>query len=147
MSIADQDWHTIWITVLAALIVAGILYVIRSWHKLMRRLDAQDRDQAEQMRVLRDQAHAVTAQSATAARLDAAIDGLRATVAKEFGGNSGGMRERINAIDSKVNEVSTRQVGISTALADLKGRFTQHLEDQSDKPKPGTTPRKRSTPK
>jgi hypothetical protein len=132
LSIGDSDWHNIWITVLSMLIGALILYAIKSWHTLMRRMDAQDAALAKSAAASITQAQAAQVQAAAASRNEEAIANLRGTVAKEFGGNSGGMRQRIDEIDKKVDVLSRDHKTLSSNVSDLAGRFTQHLVDLTD---------------
>lgn len=47
---------------------------------------------------------------------------------KEFNGNSGGIRERINMIDGKVDLLDARVSENSIDLAKLTGRFDEHTD-------------------
>lgn len=47
---------------------------------------------------------------------------------KEFNGNSGGIRERINSMDDKIDRIEERVDENATDLAKLTGRFDEHTD-------------------
>lgn len=69
--------------VLVAVVAAAVLGIFAGGWKLFRRLDAQDAVASETKRTL--------------ARLEARQE-------REFGGNSGGMREAINGVQSRLDD-------------------------------------------
>lgn len=47
---------------------------------------------------------------------------------KEFGGNSGGVRERINAMSAKIDHIEEKIDETAIGLAKLTGRFDEHTD-------------------
>ena len=58
----------------------------------------------------------------------AEISGFKEDLKKEFGGNSGGMREAINRISDTVDRVDSKTNDLAVELGELRGRFEQHME-------------------
>ena len=59
----------------------------------------------------------------------AEIAGFKEDLKKEFGGNSGGMREAINRISDTVDRVDTKTNELAVEVGELRGRFEQHMEN------------------
>ena len=55
------------------------------------------------------------------------IDEKLSNIEKQFGNNGGGMREAINRIGTTVDSIGGRVDQISTDVAELSGRFDQHI--------------------
>jgi methyl-accepting chemotaxis protein len=56
------------------------------------------------------------------------IAGFKSDLRKEFSGNSGGMREAINRISDTVERVDEKTQALAVEVADLRGRFEQHVD-------------------
>jgi methyl-accepting chemotaxis protein len=55
------------------------------------------------------------------------IEVLRSDLNKEFGGNSGGMREAINRISDTMDRVDVKSNSLAVEVAELRGRYDQHM--------------------
>jgi archaellum component FlaC len=55
------------------------------------------------------------------------IASFKSDLRREFGGNSGGMREAINRISDTVERVDMKTQSVAVDVADLRGRFEQHM--------------------
>lgn len=72
----------------------------------------------------RDQAHEVHS-----AIVNTKLESIEKTLEKQFGGNSGGIREAINSMQGKVDKIEDRVNSMSAELANVSGRFEQHIEE------------------
>jgi archaellum component FlaC len=48
-------------------------------------------------------------------------------IEKQFGPNGGGIREAVNTMSDKIDKIETRVNTIDTKLANLGGKFDQHI--------------------
>ena len=62
-------------------------------------------------------------------RINDKLDYIEQQFRIQFGGNGGGMREAINNIATKQDKIETRVDKISEDVANLKGKFSQHIEE------------------
>jgi archaellum component FlaC len=53
-------------------------------------------------------------------------------IEKQFGPNGGGIREAVNTMSAKVDKIETRVNTIDTKLANLGGKFDQHIVETDD---------------
>jgi len=56
------------------------------------------------------------------------VNTIKERMDKEFGGNSGGVRERINAMSAKIDHIDERTIESAEGLARLTGRFDEHTD-------------------
>ena len=63
-----------------------------------------------------------------AALMQQSLEFIKERMSKEFGGNSGGIRERINAIGLKIENIEERTIETAEGLARLTGRFDEHTD-------------------
>jgi len=68
-------------------------------------------------------------QEASQALFEQKLEALKEMLDKQFGGNSGGIREAINNMTSKVDKIEDRVNCIATDLASVSGKFEQHIEE------------------
>ena len=133
LDLTDSDYHTIWVTVLGALILALIVYAVRAWHTLQQRLDTQD-DALRDAQL--DRARHTEQWTRIADELDS-----------QFGGNSNGLRQAIDtlreqslaglkAATAQIEGIAVTQQTLVWGQAELKGRFMQHLEDEKKTRRP-----------
>lgn len=54
---------------------------------------------------------------------------MQDTLDKQFGGNSGGIREAINNMNNKIDKIENRVDCIVADLANVTGKFEQHIEE------------------
>lgn len=94
----------------------------------------KDRDKDKKERAKIDEERAVNN-----ALLRAEVKAITDRMNKEFGGNSGGVRERINAMDKKIDEqtekichIDERSIQQGEDLAKLTGRFDEYKDGQND---------------
>ena len=50
-------------------------------------------------------------------------------IEEQFGPNGGGLREAVNTIGRDIKKIDERTVRIGQEVAELRGRFTQHIEE------------------
>jgi methyl-accepting chemotaxis protein len=62
-------------------------------------------------------------------RLITELTDVKAQLRKEFSGNSGGIREAINRIGVTVERVDDKADRVALEVAELRGRFDQHLTE------------------
>jgi hypothetical protein len=55
------------------------------------------------------------------------LETLKVSLSREFGGNSGGMREAINRISITVDALDVKSNALSVEIGELRGRFDQHM--------------------
>jgi methyl-accepting chemotaxis protein len=58
------------------------------------------------------------------------IASFKSDLRREFGGNGGGMREAINRISDTVERVDVKTQSVAVEVADLRGRFEQHMTSE-----------------
>lgn len=63
------------------------------------------------------------------ALLQQAVNYIKERMEKEFGGNSGGIRERINAMDGKIDKIEEKVDANAIDIAKITGQFSQHIEE------------------
>jgi hypothetical protein len=51
-------------------------------------------------------------------------------IEKQFGPNGGGIRQAVNELTDKMSKIEERQIGIGDKVAELSGKFTQHIIEQ-----------------
>ena len=56
------------------------------------------------------------------------IESFKSDLRREFGGNSGGMREAINRISVTVDRVDEKTNDLAVEVGELRGRFEQHMQ-------------------
>lgn len=56
------------------------------------------------------------------------IESIKNDLHKEFGGNSGGMREAINRISATMDRVDAKTNDLAVEIGELRGRFDQHVD-------------------
>lgn len=61
--------------------------------------------------------------------LEQQLEHIEETLNKQFGGNSGGIRESINNMHGKIDKIENRVNIMATDVANLSGRFEQHIEE------------------
>ena len=77
-------------------------------------------------RLLNKQNHA---QDVNAAVVNTKLESIEKTLEKQFGGNSGGIREAINGMTNKIDKIENRVNFMATDVATVSGRFQQHIEE------------------
>lgn len=54
-------------------------------------------------------------------------------IASQFGPNGGGLRQAVNQIGDKINKIEERQIEIGDKVAELDGKFKQHILENNSK--------------
>ena len=77
------------------------------------------------IQILRRIDHRLDKQDADAALTRASVDELRKQADRQFGGNSGGIREAVNVIRVDVAEIKSQTAENAENIAELRGAFNQ----------------------
>ena len=105
-----------WLQILS--VVAAVIFGI---YRIRKSLDQRDTEMEKRL----DTQIAVGASERE--RIMDQIEVLRTDLKKEFGGNSGGMREAINRISDTVERVDGKSNSLAVEVGELRGRFEQHM--------------------